>query len=199
MFWFKRKKSNCLIKTWVVYDRIFFFFCGILGGGLKKIKVVSGFDVELEIISKIIYPTLCFFNNHSLCLFSTVIDIICYDVPNRVHRFSLVYNILSLKLNFRLRVISKLQETYGQVISLISIYKSVGWSEREIFDFYGVFFFENPDLRRILTDYGFKGFPLRKDFPLTGYNDIYYNDNNKKITYKILELSQEYRRFNFNK
>lgn len=166
---------------------------------MKKIKVVSGFDVELEIISKIIYPTLCFFNNHSLCLFSTVIDIICYDVPNRVHRFSLVYNILSLKLNFRLRVISKLQETYGQVISLISIYKSVGWSEREIFDFYGVFFFENPDLRRILTDYGFKGFPLRKDFPLTGYNDIYYNDNNKKITYKILELSQEYRRFNFNK
>lgn len=86
---------------------------------------------------------------------------------------------------------------FSQVLSLISLYKSVGWSEREIFDFFGLFFFENNDLRRILTDYGFRGFPLRKDFPLTGYVDSFYDDNQKRVCYRSLELSQEYRNFNF--
>jgi NADH:ubiquinone oxidoreductase subunit C len=79
----------------------------------------------------------------------------------------------------------------------MALFRSANWSEREVFDFYGLFFFENTDLRRILNDYGFKGFPLRKDFPLTGYMDTYYDDNTKKISYRKLELSQEYRNFNF--
>jgi NADH-quinone oxidoreductase subunit C len=96
----------------------------------------------------------------------------------------------------RIRVITKLNET-GKLLSLVSLYRSVAWSEREIFDFFGLFFFENNDLRKILTDYGFKGFPLRKDFPLSGYVDVYYDDNQKCICYKDLELNQEFRNFKF--
>jgi NADH:ubiquinone oxidoreductase subunit C len=200
MLWLvKNSKKNCLVKIWVTFDNgIISFLSNIFGSGVKRIKVVSGFDVELEVASKNIYPFILFLKLHSLCLFTTMVDIVCYDVPSKTHRFSLVYNLLSLKCNFRLRVTSKVQETFTQVLSLLSLYKSVGWSEREVFDFYGLFFFENTDLRRLLTDYGFKGYPLRKDFPLTGYTDSYYDDNKKKICYKHLELSQEYRRFNFN-
>jgi len=84
----------------------------------------------------------------------------------------------------------------SNLFSVVSLYKSANWSEREIFDFFGIFFFGNTDLRRILTDYGFKGFPLRKDFPITGHIDIYYDDNQKRICYRTLELNQEYRSFN---
>jgi NADH:ubiquinone oxidoreductase subunit C len=194
----KKDVKNCLIKTWVIYaNGIISFLHKIFGGGVNRIKVVSGFEVELEIVSKKIYPLILFLNRHSLCLFKVMIDIVCYDVPGKSHRFSLVYNLLSTQFNSRLRVISKIQENVGQVLSLVSLYRSVGWLEREVFDFYGVFFFENNDLRRILNDYGFKGFPLRKDFPLTGYVDTYYDDNKKKICYRKLELGQEYRNFNF--
>lgn len=194
----KNLKKNDLIKTWVVYKKgIIPFLSKIFGGGIKKIKIVSGFDIELEIQSTKIYPLILFLNMHSLCLFTTMVDIVCYDVPGKTHRFSLVYNLLSVKFNTRIRIISKIREHCDKVISLISLYRSVGWSEREIFDFYGLFFFENTDLRRILNDYGFKGFPLRKDFPLTGYIDTYYDDNKKKICYRGLELSQEYRAFAF--
>jgi NADH dehydrogenase (ubiquinone) Fe-S protein 3 len=159
--------------------------------------VVSGFEVELSVVSKKIYPLVLFLNKHSLFLFKLMIDIICSDLPGKSHRFCLVYNLLSIKFNTRIRVISRIKENVGQILSLVSLYRSISWSEREVFDFFGVFFFENSDLRRILSDYGFKGFPLRKDFPLTGYIDIYYDDNNKKICYRKLELSQEYRNFNF--
>ena len=92
-----------------------------------------------------------------------MMDIICYDTLGKSYRFFLVYNLLSVVYNMRIRVITKINET-SKLLSLISLYRSVGWSEREIFDFFGLFFFENKDLRKILTDYGFKGFPLRKDF-----------------------------------
>ena len=84
----------------------------------------------------------------------------------------------------------------SNLFSVIGIYKSANWSEREIFDFFGIFFLGNKDLRRILTDYGFKGHPLRKDFPITGFIDVYYDDNQKRICYRNLELNQEYRNFN---
>ena len=126
-----------------------------------------------------------------------MIDVICYDTLGKKFRFFLVYNLLSPQYNIRLRVITKLNES-TKIISLVSLFKSITWSEREIFDFFGIFFFGNKDLRRILTDYGFKGFPLRKDFPLMGFIDIYYDDSQKCICYKSLELSQEYRNFNFS-
>ena len=98
----------------------------IVGGILKKIKIVSSFDVELEVSVKNIYPLMVFLKNHSLCLFTSLIDIVCYDVPNKVHRFSLVYNLLSVKFNTRIRIISKIQENYNQILSVISLYRSAG-------------------------------------------------------------------------
>ena len=194
----KNYKKNDLLKTWFLYKNgIITFLYNILGDIIKKIKIVSSFDVELEVSVKNIYPLMYFLKSHSLCLFTSLIDLICYDVPNKTHRFSLVYNLLSTKFNSRIRIVSKIEENHNNIVSVISLYRSAGWSEREVFDFYGLFFFENMDLRRILNDYGFKGFPLRKDFPLTGYIEIYYNDNKKKICYKNLELGQEYRVFSF--
>ena len=174
------------------------FFYKIFGSGISSIKVVSGFEVELKVSSKKIYPLVLFLNKHSLCMFKLMIDVVCSDVPGKSHRFTLVYNLLSVQFNTRVRVISKIQENVGQILSLVSLYRSVSWSEREVFDFYGVFFFFlNSDLRWILNYYGFKGFTLRKDFKLTGYIYNYYDDNKKKICYRKLELSQEYRNFNF--
>jgi NADH:ubiquinone oxidoreductase subunit C len=158
--------------------------------------LISGTEIEIIISSKNVFPLIYFLNKHSLCRFKSMIDIICYDTLGKSYRFFLVYNLLSVAYNMRIRIITKINET-GKLLSLISLYRSVGWSEREIFDFFGLFFFENKDLRKILTDYGFKGFPLRKDFPLTGYIDVYYDDNQKCICYKYLELNQEYRNFKF--
>ena len=121
---------------------------------------------------------------------------ICYDTPKLKSRFTLIYNLLSVQYNFRCQVLTKVQELTN-VFSIMGIFKSANWSEREIFDFFGILFLVNKDLRRILTDYGFQGFPLRKDFPLTGYVDVYYDDNQKRICYRSLELTQEYRNFNF--
>ena len=126
-----------------------------------------------------------------------MVDVIVYDDIKSTLRFFLVYNLLSTYYNFRIRVITKINE-FTKILSLIAIYKSIEWSEREVFDFFGIFFFYNKDLRRILTDYGFKGYPLRKDFPLSGFIDIFYDDNQKSICYRNLELSQEFRDFNFS-
>ena len=156
----------------------------------------SGFEIEINIISKNIYPLVFFLNKHSLCRFKTMIDLICYDLPGKVYRFCLIYNLLSVLNSFRIRIITRLSET-SKLVSLVSLYRSIEWSEREVFDFFGLFFFENSDLRKILTDYGFKGFPLRKDFPLSGYIEVYYDDNQKCICYKNLELNQQYRSFMF--
>lgn len=192
----KDYKKTCLLTAWFISKNIVIFLNKILGEGINNVKVVSGFEIEIKVLSKNIYPLIFFLNKHTLCQFKIMVDIICYDIPGKKNRFSIVYNLLSIKNNMRLRVLSKASKT-EELLSLVSLYNSVNWSEREIFDFFGVFFFENRDLRRILTDYGFKGYPLRKDFPLTGYVDVYYDDNQKRICYRTLELSQEYRNFNF--
>ena len=162
--------------------------------GIKKVLIVSGFDIVIEVIAKNIYLILLFLNKHTLCQFKSLIDIVCYDIPKKHFRFSLIYNLLSVHYNLRLKVVTKINEL-STIFSVMGLYKSSNWSEREIFDFFGIFFLGNKDLRRILTDYGFKGFPLRKDFPLSGYIDVYYDDNQKRICYRNLELTQEYRNF----
>lgn len=188
--------KECLLTAWFISKNIITFLNKILGGAIKSVNVVSGFELEIKVLPKNLYPVIFFLNKHSLCQFKSLVDIICYDIPGKKNRFSIVYNLLSIKHNIRLRVLSKVSES-EELLSVISLYNSAGWSEREVFDFFGIFFFENKDLRRILTDYGFKGFPLRKDFPLTGYVDVYYDDNQKRICYRTLELAQEYRNFNF--
>ena len=193
-----RNSKSSLMKIWVMYlNGIVPFLQKTLGSGIKQIKIVYGFEIEVDMTVKLFYPFILFLKKHSLFLFNILTDVICYDCPGKSYRFSLVYNLLSVKFNSRLRVIVKQKETKSKIVSLMALFRSANWSEREVFDFYGLFFFENTDLRRILNDYGFKGFPLRKDFPLTGYMDTYYDDNTKKISYRKLELSQEYRNFNF--
>ncbi len=121
-------------------------------------------------------------------------DICVIDYPEKLERFELNYNFLSVKYNFRFFVKSY---TSAYAPSLSNIFNSANWIERECWDMFGIFFTNHPDLRRILTDYGFDGFPLRKDFPLTGYIEIRYDDEKANIVYEPLELSQEYRLFNF--
>ncbi len=123
-------------------------------------------------------------------------DICVTDYPQRENRFELLYCFLSNTSNTRFFVKSFVNEL-GSVSSLCSIFNSANWLEREAWDLYGVFFINHPNLRRILTDYGFKGFPFRKDFPLTGYVEVRYDDEVSAIVYEPLEVSQEYRSFNF--
>lgn len=191
---FELKLKNYTINYWFILKIIIFFLYKILGVGLKCVRIVIGIELEINVISKNIYPLLLFLNKHTLCQFKIINDMICYDSINKQFRFFLVYNILSVTFNMYIRVISKINE-FTTVLSLISLFKVSNWLEREIFDFFGIFFLFNNDLRRILTDYGFKGYPLRKDFPLTGYLEMYYDDNQNRICCHQLELSQEYRNY----
>jgi NADH/F420H2 dehydrogenase subunit C len=132
--------------------------------------------------------------NSSVTQLKLLNDICVVDYPEKNNRFELTYNLLSVKYN--LRVFLKAY-TPAYIASLSSIFNSSNWIERECWDMFGIFFINHPDLRRILTDYGFDGFPLRKDFPLTGYIEIRYDDEKANIVYEPLEMSQEYRLFNF--
>lgn len=123
-------------------------------------------------------------------------DICVVDYPSRFKRFELIYNFISIRYNFRFFVKSYLASN-NYVHSLVPLFKSSNWIERECWDMYGVFFLNHPDLRRILTDYGFEGFPLKKDFPLTGYVEVRYDDEKSNIVYEPVEMAQEYRLFNF--
>jgi NADH:ubiquinone oxidoreductase subunit C len=126
-----------------------------------------------------------------------LIDILVIDYPGKEKRFSLIYCLLSLKYNVRIKVKIFIDELTS-VNSITNIYKSSCWMEREVWDMNGIFFENHPDLRRILTDYGFEGYPLRKDFPLSGYTEVRYDDSQKRVVLENLEMSQEYRVFNFN-
>jgi len=133
-------------------------------------------------------------HHNSLTQFKVLNDVCIIDYPEKIDRFELNYNLLSVKYNFRIFI---KHYTSAYVASISTLFNSANWIERECWDMFGVFFTNHPDLRRILTDYGFEGFPLRKDFPLTGYIEIRYDDEKANIVYEPLELSQEYRLFNF--
>ena len=131
------------------------------------------------------------------CKFKQLIDIAAIDYPNEEKRFELVYLFLSIENNFRIKISIKL-ETNEKIPSIVKIFPSANWMEREIFDMYGIRFDNHPDLRRILTDYNFKGHPLRKDFPLTGFNEVRYSEKEKKVIYEPVKLEQNYRNFDFS-
>ena len=131
-----------------------------------------------------------------VCKFSTLIDITAVDHPEREQRFDVVYHLLSLRQNLRVRVVIQADEQ-TPVPSISEIYSAANWFERETWDMYGVMFSGHPDLRRILSDYGFEGHPLRKDFPLTGYVEVRYDDEKKRVVYEPVKLVQEFRRFDF--
>tara|TARA_A100001011_G_scaffold363653_1_gene413717 strand:- start:22 stop:636 length:615 start_codon:yes stop_codon:yes gene_type:complete len=129
--------------------------------------------------------------------FSQLIDIAAIDYPNEEKRFELVYLLLSIENNLRVKI-SVQFEINEKIPSIVKIFPSANWMEREIFDMYGIKFINHPDLRRILTDYNFKGHPLRKDFPLTGFNEVRYSEKEKKVVYEPVKLEQNYRNFDFN-
>ena len=139
---------------------------------------------------------ILFLKNNSKTKFRQLIDITAVDYPEKEKRFKMIYLLLSHENNQRIKIEFEIKEN-DMVNSITSIYPAANWMEREVFDMYGISFKDHPDLRRILTDYGFKGHPLRKDFPLTGHNEVRYNEENKKVIYEPVKLEQNYRNFDY--
>jgi len=149
---------------------------------------------HFKVAPKDIWNILFFLKHHTNFLCSQLMDLSMVDYPERKYRFEIFYLLLSIKYNNRFVVTSFVKED-SYIDSVTSIYSSAGWYEREVWDMFGIFFKNHADLRRILTDYGFKGHPLRKDFPLTGFVEVRYADSLKRIVYEKVSLSQEYRIF----
>jgi NADH-quinone oxidoreductase subunit C len=166
-----------------------------LGPALVEAKVKNG-ELTLRVVCDQIVKILAFLRDDPNCQFKQLMDVAGVDYPERERRFDVVYNLLSLTGNMRVRVIVETDEE-TPVPSATDLFSSAGWFEREAWDLYGIFFSGHPDLRRILTDYGFEGHPLRKDFPLTGYVEVRYDDEQKRVVYEPVKLTQEFRTFDF--
>jgi len=162
---------------------------------LKPYSQLNSFFLDIDSV-KLMHVVLSFLRDHESCFFKLLTDILVVDYPERNRRFTIIYCLLSVKYNTRLYVRMQTNELIG-VPSITNIYKCACWMEREVWDMNGIFFENHPDLRRLLTDYGFEGHPLRKDFPLTGYAEVRYDDSQKRVIYESVEMMQEYRVFNF--
>ncbi|MCO5131100.1 MAG: NADH-quinone oxidoreductase subunit C [Xanthobacteraceae bacterium] len=168
---------------------------GALPGVAAGHEVAFGqLTVHVE-ITKIV-EAMRFLRDDPRCRFVSFIDATAVDYPSREQRFDIVYHLLSPTLNARIRVKGVADET-TQVPSLIDVFPGADWFERETYDLYGVIFVGHPDMRRLLTDYGFDGHPLRKDFPTTGFVEVRYDDAEKRVVYEPVQLNQEFRRFDF--
>lgn len=164
-----------------------------LGSGALKI---THDELTLTVDASAIVETLTILRDDPKFLFEVLIDICGVDYPARIKRFDVVYHLLSPRLNQRIRIKVETNET-TPVPSVIPVYPAADWYEREAYDMYGILFAGHPDLRRLLTDYGFNGYPLRKDFPLTGYVEVRYDDEKKRVVYEPVKLTQEFRSFDF--
>jgi NADH-quinone oxidoreductase subunit C len=153
-------------------------------------------ELTMTVAPNTIASFLGYLRTDPSCLFTTLIDITAVDWPERERRFDVVYHLLSMHLNQRIRVKAEVRED-ELVPSIVAEFPAADWYEREVFDMYGILFAGHPDLRRILTDYGFSGHPLRKDFPTTGYVELRYSEEAKRVVYEPVKLSQEYRLFDF--
>ncbi len=162
----------------------------LVPGGVSIVKD----EMVLYTEPKHIVPLLSFLQSDGNCLFKVLVDITAVDYPEREQRFDVVYHLLSVRWNRRVRVKCVVGENEA-VPSVNQLFAAAGWYERETWDMYGVYFSGNPDLRRILTDYGFDGHPLRKDFPLTGYVEVRYDEEQKRVVYQPVELVQDFRNF----
>jgi NADH-quinone oxidoreductase subunit C len=166
-----------------------------LGSDVERFEMARG-EAILWVAASSLIKVVTFLRDDPKCLFKMVVDICGVDYPDREKRFEVVYNLLSLKYNLRLRVKVAASED-EPVPSVTGIYSVAGWFEREAWDLYGIYFSDHPDLRRILTDYGFEGHPLRKDFPLTGFVEVRYDIEQKRVIYEPVKLRQEFRTFDF--
>jgi NADH dehydrogenase (ubiquinone) Fe-S protein 3 len=169
---------------------------------ISSILPVTNFALKKKELSFFIHanniiPVFFFLKYHTNCQYKVISDICAVDYLNKLTRFEIVYNLLSIHFNTRIRIKIMINELQS-IDSLTSIYKAASWWEREVWDMFGINFSNHPDLRRILTDYGFEGHPLRKDFPLSGYLEVYYNELKKRVVYEPVQLSQKFRLFEFN-
>ena len=162
---------------------------------VKKSEIKFG-QLYIDINIEDVISTILFLKTNDKCRFRQLIDITAVDYPGDEKRFKIVYLFLSHEKNLRVLINSKIQATMS-ISSITKIFPSANWMEREVFDMYGISFKDHPDLRRILTDYNFEGFPLRKDFPLTGHTEVRYSEEKKKVISEPVKLDQEYRNFDF--
>ncbi len=162
---------------------------------VREIQQISG---ELLVVSRrsTITQVLKFLRDDSQTQFKVLVDLCGADYPTREERFEVVYNLLSVKHNQRIRVKVSTDEA-TPVPTAVGVFSSAGWLERETWDLYGIYFADHPDLRRLLTDYGFEGHPLRKDFPLTGHVEVRYDQQQKRVVYDPVKLTQDFRTFDF--
>ena len=163
---------------------------------LRGPQVTHTDELEIMVAPTAVIPVLTFLRDHTGAQFKTMTDIAGMDVLSRKNRFEVIYQLLSIYNNQRLRVKTYTDEL-GPVDSASSVYSAANWMEREVWDMYGVFFSGHPDLRRILTDYGFEGHPFRKDFPLSGFVEVRYDDEEKRVVCEPIEMAQEFRQFDF--
>ena len=171
------------------------YLTGKLGPKLVRFDVALG-ELTIEVKRDSIRDVVTFLRDDDRCRFASLIDICGVDYPERDERFDVVYHFLSPWLNHRIRVrVSASAET--PVPSIVDLYPGADWFEREAYDLYGILFEGHPDLRRLLTDYGFQGHPLRKDFPLTGFVELRYDDELKRVVYEPVKLMQEFRNFDY--
>jgi NADH-quinone oxidoreductase subunit C len=168
---------------------------GALAGSVTGYRIAYG-ELTVAAEARDIVQVATFLRDDERCQFWCIIDITAVDWPGRERRFDVVYHLLSPKQNARIRVKIEADET-TPVPSIIDVFPGANWFEREAYDLYGVLFTGHPDMRRLLTDYGFEGHPLRKDFPLTGFVEVRYDDEQKRVVYEPVQLTQEFRTFDF--
>jgi NADH-quinone oxidoreductase subunit C len=164
--------------------------------GAVQERTIALSELTLVVAPVDIVRVLTALRDDAQCLFEVLIDICGVDYPEREKRFDVVYHLLSPRLNQRIRVKCEADEDTA-VPSAVEVFPAANWFEREAYDMYGILFSGHPDLRRLLTDYGFQGHPLRKDFPLTGYVEVRYDDAQKRVVYEPVKLTQEFRSFDF--
>ncbi len=162
-----------------------------------KDSLIENEELLVNVKTNDLYSTILFLKTNKQCKFRQLIDIFAADYPNNEKRFKIYYLLLSHENNLRIKIATDFSID-EKMSSITKIFPSANWMEREVFDMYGIRFKNHPDLRRILTDYNFKGFPLRKDFPLTGFTEVRYSEKEKKVIYEPVKLEQNYRDFDFN-
>ena len=166
-----------------------------LGNVISSTEIIKG-ELIINVARESIVKVLIFLRDDVNCQFKMLMELCGVDYPEREDRFDVVYCLLSLTLNQRVRVKTQ-TNTSSAVPSVTGVFNAANWWEREAWDLFGIYFSDHPDLRRILSDYGFEGHPLRKDFPLTGYVEVRYDDEQKRVVYEPVKLSQEFRNFDF--
>ena len=186
----KREKNNVCMKPSFAH-----VLASVVPQWLQSVQMVRN-ELVCVIMPKYVVPFLTFLKLHSNAQFKMLIDVTAVDYPSRTHRFEVVYQLLSVQYNARIRV-KTLVDELTPVESVTPVFAAANWFERETWDMFGICFLNHPDLRRILTDYGFEGHPLRKDFPVSGYVEFRYDDSKKRVISEPVELAQEFRYFDF--